>query len=64
MDKVEMAVRAELDLPEDANWYSDPEYQEVIDEVDQQEPRPPLGSAPHWTQTGRDDAQQLPPDKP
>jgi hypothetical protein len=61
MDGVETAVRAELALPEYAGWYRTPEYEEVISRVDQEEPIPPLGSAPHWTQPGRDDAERFPP---
>jgi hypothetical protein len=61
MDGVEIAVRAELALPGYAGWYRTPEYEEVINRVDQEEPIPPLGSAPHWTQSRRDDAQPLPP---
>jgi hypothetical protein len=30
---------------------------------DQEQPVSPLGSARHWTQSGRDDAQRLPPDE-
>jgi hypothetical protein len=64
MDRVETAARAELGLPEYAGWYQMPVYEEVIGKVDHEEPIPPLGSAPHWTQSGRDDAQRLPPDEP
>jgi hypothetical protein len=64
IDEVEAAVRAELGLPSYAGWYQTPEYDEVIGKVDREEPVPPLGSAPHWTQSGQSDAQRLPPDRP